>query len=68
MKHWILRIELDGEWEQCLFATREEALTAFAALANDYPNLRRAVLLRVEPKTDFVSTLVEEEMDRGYVN
>jgi hypothetical protein len=45
MDNWILKIELDGEWEECAFATPKEALSAFAALAKDYErNLKRAVL------------------------
>jgi hypothetical protein len=45
MDSWILRVELDGEWEECSFATSKEALTAFAALAQDYQStLSRAVL------------------------
>ena len=47
---WILKIELDGEWEQCSFNTREEALAAFEALSSDYTiNLNKAVLLPPEP-------------------
>jgi hypothetical protein len=66
---WVLKIELDGEWEECVFSTREDALTAFTALATDYrPNLRRAVLLLVEAEANFIDTLVVEQIDRRYVN
>jgi hypothetical protein len=41
---WILKIELNGEWEECCFPTRNEALLAFLALAADY-RLQRAILL-----------------------
>jgi hypothetical protein len=42
---WVLKVELDGEWEECSFQTRNEALSAFAALATDYKvSLHRAVL------------------------
>jgi hypothetical protein len=42
---WVLKIELNGEWEECSFQTRNEALSAFAALATDYNvSLHRAVL------------------------
>lgn len=46
MNEWLLKIELDGEWEECTFVTRKEALSAFAALAADYSrNLQRAILI-----------------------
>ncbi len=46
---WVLKIELNGEWEECTFQTRSEALMAFIALAADYElNLRRAVLFAPE--------------------
>ncbi len=50
MSKWLLKIELNGEWEECSFKTRSEALTAFRALANDYPAiLRRAILFSPLP-------------------
>jgi hypothetical protein len=62
MDNWILRIELDGEWEECAFATPKEALSAFAALAKDYErNLKRAVLCP-EPLSPRQSL---EEIDLG---
>lgn len=45
MNTWILKIELNGEWEECAFATHKEALSAFTALVEDYErDLSRAVL------------------------
>jgi hypothetical protein len=44
VKQWVLKIELNGEWEECCFRTRHEALSAFLALAADY-RLKRAILL-----------------------
>jgi hypothetical protein len=45
VKSWILKVELDGEWEECTFATRLDALAAFKAVAADYKRkLKRAVL------------------------
>lgn len=45
MREWVLRVELDGEWEECKFPTRNEALSTFAALTEDYErNLQRAIL------------------------
>jgi hypothetical protein len=42
---WVLRVELDGEWEECRFPNEREALAAFAALSADYPStLARAML------------------------
>jgi hypothetical protein len=69
VKNWVLKIELDGEWEQCRFTTRSEALAAFAALAADYDvNLRRAVLLPAEAEADLLGALVREQANRRYVN
>ena len=45
MNQWVLRIELNGEWEECRFPTRIDALSAFVALAADYQrSLKRAIL------------------------
>lgn len=45
MSTWILKIELNGEWEECAFTSHKEALSAFAALIKDYErDLSRAVL------------------------
>lgn len=45
MNRWVLRIQLNDEWEECYFATRHDALSAFAALAADYKtSLKGAVL------------------------
>lgn len=42
---WLLKIEINGEWEECGFRTRKEALAAFLALLTDYKvRLKRAVL------------------------
>jgi len=47
---WVLKVEVNGEWEECTFPTRQEALSAFIALASDYElNLRRAVLVSSLP-------------------
>ena len=45
MSQWILKIELNGEWEECRFPTCKDALSAFKALAADYKKaLKRAIL------------------------
>ena len=47
MNDWVLKIQLDGEWEQCTFRTRQQALAAFLALTTDYSvKLERAILSR----------------------
>ncbi|MGH9583072.1 MAG: hypothetical protein ACRD4O_09075 [Bryobacteraceae bacterium] len=67
MNTWILRIELDGEWEECSFATPKEALCAFAALVKDYErNLSRAVLCSESAAAR--SRLGWMEPKRHYVN
>ena len=49
MDRWLLKIELDGEWEECTYKTRSEALNAFLALINDYAtHIRRAILFSPE--------------------
>ena len=46
VRNWVLRVELNGEWEECSFGTRKEAVATFVALAKDYSdNLRAAVLV-----------------------
>ena len=52
VNEWLLKIELKGEWEECSFLTRKEALSTFVALAADYNgDLRRAVLFAPEQKS-----------------
>jgi hypothetical protein len=61
---WVLKVEVNGEWEECTFATRQEALSAFMALASDYElNLRRAVLVSPLP-----AVLQEQEKPRTFLN
>lgn len=46
VKSWKLLIELGGEWEECSYPTRDQALTSFAALASDYrAELKKALLI-----------------------
>jgi hypothetical protein len=48
MGNWVLRIEVNGEWEQCSFPTQKAALLAFAALAKDYRvALKKALLIDI---------------------
>jgi len=45
MNSWLLKIELNGEWEECSFKTRSEAIATFVALIKDYAAVvRRAIL------------------------
>ena len=45
MEIWILKVELNGEWEECSFPSRLEALATFSALTVDYHSgLGRALL------------------------
>jgi hypothetical protein len=44
LNQWVLKVELNGEWEECRFPSRNEALSAFLALTTDYC-LKRAILL-----------------------
>jgi len=49
LNKWLLKVELNGEWEECAFKTRAEAMSAFAALVRDYTALiKRAVLYSPE--------------------
>lgn len=69
VNEWVLKIELDGEWEECRFKTRHDALAAFVALAADYDvNLQRAVLLPAETEADLMHTLAAEKRQRRYIN
>lgn len=52
MHEWVLKIELNGEWEECSFFSRNDALCTFVALAEDYErNLQRAILFSPELQT-----------------
>lgn len=67
MNTWILRVELGGEWEECSFATPKEAISAFAALVEDYQqDVRRAVLCSRAAKAR--SPLPWAEPSLQYVN
>jgi hypothetical protein len=45
VNEWILKVELNGEWEECKFPNRSEALSAFVALTEDYDkSLQRPIL------------------------
>jgi hypothetical protein len=45
VNEWILKVELNGEWEECKFPTQNEALSTFVALSEDYEkSLQRAIL------------------------
>jgi len=69
VKHWVLKIEIDGEWEQCVFTTREQALAAFVALAADYKfALRRAVLFPSNLLGEFLLLCSPLRSARSYVN
>lgn len=46
---WYLGVEVDGEWEACVFASRQDAVGAFEALRHDYRSaLGRAFLVPEE--------------------
>jgi hypothetical protein len=55
---WILRVELNGEWEECKFPTRNEALSTFVALTEDYDKgLQRAILFAPRPDLTYLDGL-----------
>ena len=57
METWILGVELNGEWEQCTFRSRQEALASFAALTSDYPvKIGKAILVQKERALDYLAT------------
>jgi hypothetical protein len=67
--NWVLIVELDGEWEKCLFRTQKEALAAFIALASDYePNLHRAFLIRAPEPADYSRHFAAYLPSRTYIN
>ena len=67
MNDWILKIELNGEWEECCFPTRNEALSAFLALAADY-RVKRAVLLTARAAFAHIPVAVKSESARQLLN
>jgi hypothetical protein len=64
--NWVLSVELDGEWEECSFATRTEALAMLVALASDYRETLRSVVLSLSRPSDFRS--VEKFAGKTYIN
>jgi len=69
VRSWVLKVELDGEWEQCVFATRKEALATFVAVAADYQtNLCRAILFATEEADDAVPGRDAEPAKFRYLN
>lgn len=65
--NWVLKIELDGEWEECSFKTRTEALAAFTALTADY-EVERAVLLPIAGEMDLESPVAPGSRNKQVVN
>jgi hypothetical protein len=56
MAKWVLKVQVCGEWEECVFRSRQEALTAFVALAEDYSaKMERAVLLRASQSNEYIN-------------
>jgi hypothetical protein len=56
MAKWVLKVQVCGEWEECVFGTRQEALTAFVALTEDYSaKIERAVLLRTFQSHEYIN-------------
>jgi hypothetical protein len=49
---WTLKVELNGEWEECSFPSRREALATFSALAVDYHSGLARALLYASHRTD----------------
>ncbi len=49
-QQWTLRVNLNGEWEECRFQTQMEALEALHSLTRDYSGgIQRAILFRTSP-------------------
>lgn len=46
---WLLQVEIDGEWEECSFATGREAARALASVTADYRSHVHYAIL-VSPK------------------
>ena len=56
---------MNGEWEHCTFASRQEALASFAALTSDYPvKIGKAILVQKERIRDYLAAGGESK----YVN
>ena len=57
---WLLRIQLNGEWEECLFATRKDALATLVALLEDYATEMRGAVLLCEYPGSFALNITPE--------
>ena len=64
-QQFVLKVELNGEWEECSYSSSDEALAAFAGLAGDYKrSVQRAVLL---PVTVIRSAVEVTKADRRHM-
>jgi hypothetical protein len=70
VNRWVLKIELNGEWEECSFPSQKEALAAFVALVSDYSQkLQRAVLLRPDASPNALALAKQAPLGASkYVN
>lgn len=65
VERWVLKIEIDGEWEKCTFPARQEALAAFLALSRDYTlKLQRAILFPAEAEPELRGSSGDPVFDR----
>lgn len=69
MNKWVLKVEVDEEWEECTFSTRNEAVAAFVALSGDYKlNLKRAILFSPHPSAEPITLSTDPSELRFRVN
>lgn len=67
--NWVLQVEVNGEWEECAFPTRQQAMIAFIALAADYDTtLKRAILFSAPQDPSGSRSLADPNHTRVYLN
>lgn len=69
MYGWVLKVELDGEWEECQFPSQKEAVMTFRSLAADYKlKLKRAILFAPDRIRARLLSAMKEVRTRKAVN
>lgn len=57
---WLLKVRVNGDWEQCRFSDSSEAVATLEALAKDYADgLSQARILRVTGPTRAVESALQ---------
>lgn len=69
MNRWLLKVEVEGQWEECAYLSQAEAVAAFAAVVADYGlALSRAELVCGESVPPLPGLRTPERARPVYIN